>query len=63
MTTKPKFDGGWSATFLIASPYADRVERERFLADMFGSQDLLWDFPDLFRHALHMRRPRLVERQ
>ncbi|KOV95118.1 hypothetical protein ADK65_29980 [Streptomyces sp. NRRL B-1140] len=53
MTTKPKFDGGWSATvtdepldlvprllgtFLIVSPYTDRVEREKFLADTFGSQ-------------------------
>lgn len=66
MTTKLKFDGGWSAavtgepldlvprligTFLIVSPYADRVERERFFADTFGSQDVLWDLPDVFRFA------------
>ncbi|MEU9190557.1 hypothetical protein AB0D14_39815 [Streptomyces sp. NPDC048484] len=64
MTTKLKFDGSWCATvtdepldlvprllgtFLIVSPYADRVERERFLADTFGSQDWLWDAPDVFR--------------
>ncbi|GGT23317.1 hypothetical protein GCM10010271_28580 [Streptomyces kurssanovii] len=64
MTTKLKFDGGWSATvtdeplklvprllgtFLIVSPYADRVEREKFLTDTFGSQDWLWDLPDIFR--------------
>lgn len=66
MTTKLKFAGGWSGTvtdepldllprllgtFLIVSPYADRVEREKFLADTFGSQDLLWDLPDVFRFA------------
>ncbi|WP_405617197.1 hypothetical protein [Streptomyces sp. NBC_00076] len=71
MTTKLKFDGGWSATvtdeplglvprllgtFLIVSPYADRVEREKFLADTFGSQDLLWDLPDVFRFAPDDRR-------
>lgn len=66
MTTRLEFDGGWSAavtgepldlvppligTFLIVSPYADRVERERFFADTFGSQDVLWDLPDVFRFA------------
>ncbi|MFJ4283432.1 hypothetical protein [Streptomyces massasporeus] len=66
MTTNLKFDGGWPATvtdepldlvprllgtFLIVSPYADRVEREKFLADTFGSQDLLWDLPDVFHFA------------
>ncbi|MFJ9739122.1 hypothetical protein [Streptomyces sp. NPDC101166] len=66
MTRKLKFDGGWSATVtdepldlvprlvgtsLIVSPYADRVEREKFLAETFGSQDLLWDLPDVFRFA------------
>ncbi|MYY13439.1 hypothetical protein GT204_32320 [Streptomyces sp. SID4919] len=71
MTTKLKFDGGWSAavtgepldlvprllgTFLIVSPYADGVEREGFLADTFGSQDLLWDLPDVFRFAPSSRR-------
>jgi hypothetical protein len=71
MTTKLKFDGGWSATvtgepldlvprllgtFLIVGPFADRVERERFLADTFGSQDWLWDLPDVFRFAPSSRR-------
>src|SRR5690606_11733841 len=66
MTTKLKFDGGWSAavtdepldlvprligTSLIVSPYADRVERERFFADTFGSHDVLWDLPDVFRFS------------
>ncbi|KQX63158.1 hypothetical protein [Streptomyces sp. Root1310] len=64
MTTKLKFDGDWYATvtddplplaprllgtFVIVSPYADRVEREKFLADTFGSQDWLWDDPDILR--------------
>ncbi|MFJ9020227.1 hypothetical protein ACIRPU_09615 [Streptomyces sp. NPDC102259] len=64
MTTTLKFDGGWQATvtdeplhlvprlvgtFLILSPYADSVGREKFLADTFGSQDWLWDLPDVFR--------------
>ncbi|MFJ7181406.1 hypothetical protein ACIQXA_34590 [Streptomyces massasporeus] len=64
MTTKLKFDGGWCATvtdeplnfvprllgtFMIVSPCSDRVEREKFLADTFGSQDWLWDLPDIFR--------------
>ncbi|KND34689.1 hypothetical protein [Streptomyces acidiscabies] len=71
MTTKLKFDGGWSATVtgepldlvprllgtsLIVSPYGDRVEREKFLADTFGSQDLLWDLPDVFRFTPNDRR-------
>ncbi|MDX3799309.1 hypothetical protein [Streptomyces sp. AK04-3B] len=71
MTTKVTFDGGWSATvtdepldlvprllgtFLIVSPWADRVQREKFLADTFGSQDLLWDLPDVFRFAPSDRR-------
>ncbi|MER6561662.1 hypothetical protein ABT300_28790 [Streptomyces sp. NPDC001027] len=71
MTTKLKFDGGWSATVtdepldlvprllgtsLIVSPYADRVEREKFLAQTFGSQDLLWDLPDVFRFSPSDRR-------
>jgi hypothetical protein len=32
------------------------VERERFLADTFGSQDWLWDLPDVFRFAPSSRR-------
>ncbi|GHI04540.1 hypothetical protein AQI88_37270 [Streptomyces cellostaticus] len=64
MTTKLKFDGCWCATvtdepldlvprllgtFVIVSPYVDRVEREKFLTETFGSQDWLWDDPDVFR--------------
>ncbi|WP_317447661.1 hypothetical protein [Streptomyces collinus] len=64
MTMKLKFDGGWCATvtdepldlvprllgtFVIVSPYADSVEREKFLTETFGSQDRLWDAPDVFR--------------
>ena len=71
MTTKLKFDGGWCATvtdepldlvprllgtFLIVSPYADRVEREKFLTETFGSQDWLWDAPDVFRFDPSSRR-------
>ncbi|MFM9441892.1 hypothetical protein [Streptomyces acidiscabies] len=33
------------------TPYADVRERERFLADTFGSQPWLWDTPDVFRFA------------
>ncbi|MCX4587375.1 hypothetical protein [Streptomyces sp. NBC_01481] len=29
--------------------YADVMERERFVADTFGSQHWLWDTPDVFR--------------
>lgn len=64
MTTKLTFDGDWCATvtndplpitprFVNASVdvahYADVKERERFLADTFGSQDYLWDAPDILR--------------
>ncbi|MCY0938772.1 hypothetical protein, partial [Streptomyces sp. H34-S4] len=64
MTTKLTFDGDWCATvtngplritprFINASVdvvhYADVNERERFLADTFGSQDHLWDAPDIVR--------------
>ncbi|MGW2474522.1 hypothetical protein [Streptomyces sp. NPDC001665] len=66
-----KFDGGWPATvtggpldlvprllgtFLIISPYMNRVEREKFLADTFGSQDVLWDLPDILCFAPGDRR-------
>ncbi|MBD9732776.1 hypothetical protein IGX29_13350 [Streptomyces sp. H28] len=66
MTARLEFDSGWSAAVtgqpldlvprligmsLIVSPYTDRVERERFFADTFGSQDWLWDLPDVFRFA------------
>ncbi|MBQ1089758.1 hypothetical protein [Streptomyces sp. B93] len=71
MTKKLRSDGGWSATvtgepldlvprllgtFLIVSPYADRVEREKFLTATLGSQDRLWDLPDVFRFAPSGRR-------
>ncbi|GHC93714.1 hypothetical protein GCM10010309_78380 [Streptomyces violaceochromogenes] len=71
MTTKLKFDGGWCATVtdeplklvprlrgtsVILSLCADRVEREKFLVDTFGSQDWLWDLPDVFRFAPSGRR-------
>ncbi|HEY8985032.1 MAG TPA: hypothetical protein VIU15_36340 [Streptomyces sp.] len=64
MTTRVRFDGGWGATvtaeplrltprladtFMIVSPCTDRTEREEFLADTFGSQDRLWDLPDVLR--------------
>ncbi|MBT2406336.1 MULTISPECIES: hypothetical protein [unclassified Streptomyces] len=65
MTMKLSFDGDWHATVtdepLHITPrftghasvdvarYADARERERFLADTFGSQDRLWDAPDILR--------------
>jgi hypothetical protein len=70
------FDGGWGATVtdepldlvprfrglsLIVASYADRVEREKFLADTFGSQGWLWDLPDVFRFDPGSRRLAGVE--
>ncbi|WP_314224622.1 hypothetical protein [Streptomyces zaehneri] len=64
MTTRLSFDGDWRATVtddpLPMTPrftgdsvdvtrYADVQERERFLAQTFGSRDRLWDTPDVFR--------------
>ncbi|MFF8952731.1 hypothetical protein ACF09I_28545 [Streptomyces sp. NPDC014940] len=61
---KLSFDGGWRATVtddpLRIAPrftggsvdvvrYADVKERERFLMDTFGSQDWLWDAPEVLR--------------
>ncbi|MFE1415554.1 hypothetical protein ACFW6F_32880 [Streptomyces sp. NPDC058746] len=59
------FDGDWHATVteepLHITPrftsdasvdiadYADAIERERFLAATYGSQDSLWDAPDVLR--------------
>ncbi|MDX6363060.1 hypothetical protein ACFVYF_23730 [Streptomyces sp. NPDC058274] len=43
----PRF-GDSSARVLIAE-YQDATERERFLADTFGSTDWLWDTPDELR--------------
>ncbi|MEU3986035.1 hypothetical protein AB0F77_39265 [Streptomyces sp. NPDC026672] len=66
MTARRSFDGGWWATVtddsLHITPrftgnsvdvvrYVDVRERERFLADTFGSQEWLWDTPDVFRFA------------
>jgi hypothetical protein len=64
MTMKLTFDGDWRATVtddpLHITPrlagtsvdvahYANVKERVRFLADTFGSQDWLWDAPDVLR--------------
>lgn len=65
MTTRLAFDGGWRATVtddpLHITPrftggasvdlacHADAAERVRFLADTFGSEDWLWDTPDILR--------------
>ncbi|MBM9506044.1 hypothetical protein [Actinacidiphila acididurans] len=64
MTTKLSFGDNWRATVtddpLHITPRftgdsvditlnADVQEHERFLARTFGSQDLLWDTPDVFR--------------
>ncbi|WP_371629488.1 hypothetical protein OG892_15815 [Streptomyces sp. NBC_00341] len=66
MTMKLSFGGDWHATVtdgplhitprftggsVEVAPYADGVERERFLADTFGSEHWLWDTPDVFRFA------------
>jgi hypothetical protein len=64
MTMKLSFEGDWRATVtddplhitprftgdsVDVAQYADVKERERFLANSFGSQDRLWDTPDVFR--------------
>lgn len=64
MTMRLSFDGDWYATVtddpLHITPrftgdsvdvvrYADAVEREGFLTNTFGSQDRLWDTPDVLR--------------
>ncbi|MEV6160255.1 hypothetical protein AB0L53_58970 [Nonomuraea sp. NPDC052129] len=64
MTTKLSFEGNWRATVtddplhitprfmgdsVDVTPNVDVQERERFLAHTFGSQDWLWDTPDVFR--------------
>ncbi|MER5215562.1 hypothetical protein ABT063_34790 [Streptomyces sp. NPDC002838] len=63
MTMKLTFDGGWRATVtddplhiaprfghsVDIAPFANVMERERFLADTFGSRDWLWDAPDILR--------------
>jgi hypothetical protein len=64
MSSKLSFDGDWRATVtddaLRITPrftggsvrlvdYVDVNARERFLLDTFGSQEWLWDAPDVFR--------------
>ncbi|MFI2367974.1 hypothetical protein [Streptomyces sp. NPDC018833] len=63
MSMKLTFDGGWRATVtddplhitprfghsVDIAPFANVMERERFLADTFGSQERLWDAPDILR--------------
>ncbi|MCM2412196.1 hypothetical protein [Streptomyces sp. RKAG290] len=71
MMTKLSFDGDWRATVtddpLHITPrfagdsvrvmnYADVKERERFVANTFGSQHWLWDTPDVFRFAPDSRK-------
>ncbi|MGX1272903.1 hypothetical protein [Streptomyces phaeoluteigriseus] len=66
MTVRLTFDSDWHATVtdhpLHITPrftgdsvdlarYADVNERERFLADTFGSRHWLWDTPDILRFA------------
>ncbi|MFD4032427.1 hypothetical protein ACFWVP_18340 [Streptomyces sp. NPDC058637] len=61
---KLSFDGGWCATVtddplhitprftgdsLDVAQYVGVKERERFLSHTFGSQDWLWDAPDVLR--------------
>lgn len=60
------FDDGWRATVtddplhltprfagtsVRVAPYADVVERNKFLVDTFGSQEWLWDTSDVLRFA------------
>ncbi|MFJ7205743.1 hypothetical protein ACIQWR_19675 [Streptomyces sp. NPDC098789] len=45
LSTAPRFTGN----SLRIVRYADVVEREQFVADTFGSQEWLWDAPDVFR--------------
>ncbi|MEW2554918.1 hypothetical protein AB0957_24700 [Streptomyces zhihengii] len=64
MTTNLSFDGGWRATVtgdplsvtprftgnsVLLAEYTDAKERERFVADTFGSEHWLWDMPDVLR--------------
>ncbi|MCX5416057.1 hypothetical protein [Streptomyces sp. NBC_00059] len=40
---------GFTGKSVHVAPYANAVEREKFLEDTFGSQKLLWDTPDILR--------------
>lgn len=64
MTMNVSFDGGWNAVVagtpldliprflggsVIVFPDRNNEERQKFLAETFGSQERLWDAPDFFR--------------
>ncbi|MEU6538550.1 hypothetical protein [Streptomyces sp. NPDC047000] len=49
---KPRFLG----TTVDIAQYASAAQRVRFLADTFGSEDWLWDFPDVLRFAPYSRK-------
>ncbi|WP_393060041.1 hypothetical protein [Streptomyces sp. LN549] len=55
----PRFSGD----AVCVMHYADGKERERFVADTFGSQHWLWDTPDVFRFAPDSRKLVGVELQ
>ncbi|MFG2993480.1 hypothetical protein ACGFZK_30000 [Streptomyces sp. NPDC048257] len=68
MTMKLTFDGDWRATvtdeplditarFTSDASVADAMERARFLADTFGSQDWLWDATGILRFDKDSREP------
>ncbi|WP_405696677.1 hypothetical protein [Streptomyces sp. NBC_01185] len=40
---------GFTGTSVCVAPYSDGVEREKFLVETFGSQEWLWDTPDVLR--------------
>ncbi|MFJ6485279.1 MULTISPECIES: hypothetical protein [unclassified Streptomyces] len=65
------FDGDWTATVtddpmpltprftgdsVDIAHYSDVKERERFFTSTFGSQDWLWDTPDIFRFSPDSRK-------
>ena len=45
LLVSPRFTGN----SVEVAPYASVKERERFIAGTFGSQDWLWDTPDVLR--------------
>ena len=49
---KPRFLG----TTVDIAQYASAEERVRFIADTFGSEDWLWDDPDVLRFAPYSRK-------
>jgi hypothetical protein len=71
LTSKLTFGNDWHATVTVdplpitprftgnsvdVAHYADVKERERFVADTFGSEHWLWDTPDVFRFAPDSRK-------